>query len=261
MSGSRRAGPASVASTPNGEAGARTRPPTPVGPSSWAFPPPALADDDGIVGTGADLEPPTLVHAYRQGIFPWPHGWPSLPWFSPDPRAVVRPETLHRSRSLRRTMGRSGWTTTCDEAFLEVIRHCAHGRRDGTWITDDMVAAYTRLHELGWAHSIEVWDADALVGGLYGVQVGAVFTGESMFSRSPSASKVAMCDLLDRFSEAGGQVLDAQLPTEHLTRMGAVEVPRPRWLRELGDLRDEDVHMLRGRLPVARLSTVIVSAQ
>jgi len=243
-----------------GQHNQRTRPPARLLRSGWAFPSPALGDEDGIVGTGADLEPSTLVQAYRQGIFPWPHGWPSLPWFSPDPRAVIRPDTLHRSRSLRRTMRRSGWTTTVDAAFSDVIGNCASGRHDGTWITPDMQTAYTRLHGLGWAHSIEVWEADTLVGGLYGVQVGAVFTGESMFSRAPSASKVAMCDLLDRFVEAGGHVLDVQLMTDHLATMGAMAIPRTSWLRQLQGLVDKDVRMLVGPLPVTRLARATVEA-
>ncbi|MDX1509730.1 MAG: leucyl/phenylalanyl-tRNA--protein transferase [Nitriliruptorales bacterium] len=234
--------------------GTRTRPPQPLPPSSWAFPSADQADEDGIVGIGADLDPRTLVTAYQRGIFPWPHGWPSLPWFSPDPRAVIRPETLHVSRSLQRTLRRSGWHTTCDAAFRHVIAGCASARHDGTWITPAMVDAYTRLHELGWAHSIEVWDDEQLVGGLYGVQVGAVFTGESMFSRSRDASKVAMCDLLDRFAEAGGHVLDAQLMTEHLASMGAVPVPRQQWLAELAELVHRPVRMLTATLPVARLA-------
>ena len=223
-------------------------------PSAWAFPPASQADEDGIVGIGADLDAPTLVAAYRGGMFPWPHGWPSLPWFSPDPRAVIRPETLHVSRSLQRTLRRSGWHTTCDLAFDAVVDGCASARNDGTWITPAMIDAYARLHDLGWAHSIEVWDDDSLVGGLYGVQVGAVFTGESMFSRVRDASKVAMCDVLDRFAEAGGQVLDAQLMTAHLASMGAIPVSRQRWLAELAELVDDPVRMLTARLPVARLA-------
>lgn len=218
-----------------------------------------MADPDGIVGTGADLEPSTLVQAYRTGLFPWPHGWPSLPWFSPDPRGVLRPEHLHRSRSLRQLMRRCGWETTCDADFEAVIAGCATGRDDGTWITPEMVSAYTRLHELGWAHSIEVWDGQKLVGGLYGVQVGRVFTGESMFFRASSASKVALCDLADRFVEAGGVVIDVQLLTPHLASLGVVEVPRTQWLRELDDLVDDEVRMLTGRLPVDRLARPVVT--
>jgi leucyl/phenylalanyl-tRNA--protein transferase len=156
-------------------------------------------------------------------------------------------------------MRRSGWETTCDAAFDDVIAGCATSRDDGTWITPDMVVAYTRLHELGWAHSIEVWDAGRLIGGLYGVQVGRVFTGESMFWRESSASKVALCDLVDRFVEAGGAVIDVQLVTPHLASLGAAEVVRAKWLRELAELVDDEVQMLTGRLPVDRLATPVVT--
>ncbi len=230
-------------------------PPRPVPRSAWVLPHASEADEDGVVGIGADLEPSTLVEAYRNGIFPWPHQGVALPWFSPDPRGVIRPATLHVSRSLRRTLRRSGWVTTVDRDFRSVVAGCATARGpDGTWITRTMARAYARLHELGWAHSIEVWDGDELVGGLYGVQVGGVFTGESMFHRVPDASKVAMVDLCARLAEAGGRFLDVQLTTPHLGSMGAVDVPRSDYLRELVAVRDDDVRLPRGPRPVRRLA-------
>jgi leucyl/phenylalanyl-tRNA---protein transferase len=233
----------------------RTEPPRDPGASVWKLPDPSAADDDGIVGVGADLEPATLVDAYRHGVFPWPHeGWPAHPWFSPNPRGVIWPGAVHVSRSLRQRLRRSGWHTTVDAAFDTVIETCAErGPDEGTWIWPEMQAAYRRLHQLGWARSLEVWDGDELVGGLYGVHVGGVFTGESMFHHSPDASKVALVDLVDRFSEAGGTAVDVQLMTEHLEAMGAVAIPRRDYLALLAAHVDDDVRMITDRLPVSRL--------
>ena len=206
------------------------------------------------MGFGADLKPATLVDAYRRGIFPWPHPGVALPWFSPDPRAVVRLEELRVSRSLRQRLRRSGWTTTVDRAFEAVVDACA--RRpggEGTWIGRDMRHAYDRLARLGWAHSVEVWDGDELVGGLYGVAVGGCFTGESMFHRSTDASKVALADLVARWAEAGGAFIDVQLPTEHLRSLGAVELERAEYLVWLADVRDRHAPLVLDRLPVSRL--------
>ncbi|MFP5317837.1 MAG: leucyl/phenylalanyl-tRNA--protein transferase [Acidimicrobiia bacterium] len=229
--------------------------PAPVGPSRWLLPDPSAADADGLVGLGADLEPETLVDAYRRGVFPWPHGRMALPWFSPDPRAVLRPAAVHVSRSLRQTLRRSGWTSTVDAAFDDVIAACAdRPRAEGTWIDRRMRAAYGRLQRLGWAHSLEVWDGSRLVGGLYGVRVGACFTGESMFSRVSDASKAALVDLCRRWGDAGGAMVDVQLPTGHLASMGAVEVARAAFLAELADVRGRVVRMATDRLPVSRLA-------
>ncbi|MBW3621113.1 MAG: leucyl/phenylalanyl-tRNA--protein transferase [Actinobacteria bacterium] len=233
-----------------------TRPPHPVPPSSWLLPDPGDADDDGVVGIGADLAPGTLVDAYRRGIFPWPHPGVPLPWFSPDPRGVLRFEDLRLSRSLRQTLRRSGWTATVDQAFPAVVAACGEDRGPaGTWITGAMARAYRRLHELGWARSVEVWDGAELVGGLYGVQVGGVFTGESMFHRRPDASKVALVELVSRFRSAGGRLVDVQLRTDHLASLGADEIPRARFLAILERSRDHDVRMRTGHRPVARLGT------
>jgi leucyl/phenylalanyl-tRNA---protein transferase len=199
--------------------GSLARAPQPLAPSAWMFPDPRQADDEDVVGIGADLEPPTLGDAYRRGIFPWPHPGVSLPWFSPDPRGIITPSSLRGTRSLRQRLRRSGWTATVDAGFEAVITACAEQRRDdGTWITPSMQRAYTRMHGLGWAHSVEIWDDERLVGGLYGILVGGCFTGESMFHRVSDASKVALVELVDRFTSAGGSFVDVQIPTDPLRR-------------------------------------------
>lgn len=233
-----------------------------MGRSAWALPDPGPDDDDGtgLVAFGADLEPETLVDAYRRGIFPWPHEGMPLPWFSPDPRGVLEvgaPGRAAVSKSLRQRLRRCGWTTTVDLAFDEVVAACAdRPGDDGTWIIDDMRHAYGRLHRLGWAHSLEVWDGERLVGGLYGVRVGGCFTGESMFHREPDASKAAFVDLVARWRRAGGSVIDVQLPTEHLVSLGVVGVPRAEFRRWLARVRDDPVGIGRDRLPVSRLVAV-----
>ena len=239
---------------PEAEPGLARRP-QPVPPSAWMLPDPSEADEDGVVGVGADLSPSTLVDAYRRGIFPWPHPGVPLPWFSPDPRGVLPLEAARVSRSLRRTLRRCGWTTTIDAAFRQVVEGCAAERGSvGTWITPSMARAYGRLHDLGWAHSVEVWEGEDLVGGLYGVQVGGVFTGESMFHRRSDASKVALLDLVDRLRTAGGVLMDVQITTEHLATLGATEVPRRRFLQVLHDHRDRTVRLATGPLPASRLA-------
>lgn len=229
------------------------RPPQPVGPSRWEIPDPHRADRDGVVGVGADLQPATLVEAYRHGVFPWPHEGMPLPWFSPDPRAVIWVGRPHVSRSLRRTLRRCGWTSTMDVAFRDVVVACGEDRDDGTWITPEMATAFGRLHDHGWAHSLEVWDGERLVGGVYGVLLGGVFTGESMFHRVRDASKVALVDLCARLEAAGASWLDGQLPTRHLSSMGAERWPRAQFLRRLASVRDEPVRPVTDRLEVARL--------
>ncbi len=231
--------------------------PQPVGPSMWRIPGPAEANADagGVVGFGADLKPATLVDAYRRGIFPWPHPGVALPWFCPDPRAVLALGGMRVSRSLRQRLRHCGWESTVDAAFEDVVAACAAPRAgEGTWIGDDMRRAYVRLWRLGWAHSVEVWEGERLVGGLYGVAVGGCFTGESMFHRDTDASKVALADLLDRWREAGGALVDVQLPTAHLTRLGALEMARDEFLDVLVRVRDRPVPIVLDRLPVARLA-------
>lgn len=243
--------------------GARTAPretrgvPVDPGPSRWLLPDPDTCDEpSGVVGFGADLAAPTLVDAYRRGMFPWPHEGVSLPWFSPDPRGVLVPRDVKVSRSLRQRLRRTGWATTVDAAFEQVIRACAERSDDeGTWITRKMRRAYNELARLGWAHSVEVWDGDRLVGGLYGVQLGGVFTGESMFHREPDGSKVALVDLCARLAAAGGSLVDVQILTPHLATMGALEIPRAAFLETLRRHRDDPVELPRDRLPVSRLAT------
>ena len=169
-------------------------------PTRWRLPAPELADADGIAGVGADLEPGTLLAAYRTGLFPMPLGRRSIAWFSPDPRAVIPLDGLHVSRSLRRSTRR--FDVRRDTRFAEVMVRCADPRRPGGWITPRFVKAYERLHHLGWAHSVECYDdAGELVGGLYGVRIGGFFAGESMFHAATDASKVALVALVDWLRE------------------------------------------------------------
>ncbi|HVM00908.1 MAG TPA: leucyl/phenylalanyl-tRNA--protein transferase [Egibacteraceae bacterium] len=198
------------------------------------FPDPRTAPADEPLAWGGDLEPVTLLEAYARGIFPWPAGDGTLFWWSPDPRAVIPLDGLHVSRSLRRTLRQGRFRTSVDAAFSAVVAACAERPGQGTWITPAMVAAYTRLHELGHAHSVEAWDASgALVGGVYGVTLGAAFMGESMFHRATDASKVALVRLVEHLRERGFGLFDAQLPTPHLARMGAVALERSTFLDRL----------------------------
>jgi leucyl/phenylalanyl-tRNA--protein transferase len=207
--------------------------PTEPPPTPWVFPPVATADEDGIVGVGADLEPGTLLAAYRAGIFPTPVGPDNvLAWWSPDPRAVLPLDGLHVSRSLRRSLRR--FTPTFDTEFAGVVAGCGDPARPNGWITADIARAYCRLHELGWAHSIEVWDGDgALAGGVYGVAIGGLFAGESMFHRRTDASKVALVHLVEKLRRDGITLFDVQWQTPHLERLGAVEIPRMEYLARL----------------------------
>ena len=214
-------------------------------------------DEHGLVGVGADLAPSTLVGAYRRGVFPWPHdSIDAVPWFSPPQRAVLPLDRLHVSRSLARRLRHSGYETTVDDAFAAVVEGCREPRADehGTWISDDLAAAYTHLHQLGHAHSLEVWDGERLVGGIYGVLVGGMFCGESMFHRETDASKIALADLVARLVEAGAGLLEVQHQTPHLQSLGTIEIERALYLGLLTELRDDDVRLLRDRLPVSRLT-------
>ena len=203
-------------------------------PTAWSLPPAASADVWGLVGVGADLEPGTLLAAYRSGIFPMPlTGLPPVGWWSPDPRGVLPLDGLRVSRSLRRSLRR--YEVRVDTAFSEVVTGCADPSRDGGWITAEVRDAYRRLHELGWAHSIETWDPETgtLVGGLYGVHIGGLFAGESMFHRATDASKVALVALVERLRAIGAVLLDVQWQTPHLESLGVVEIPRARYLELL----------------------------
>jgi leucyl/phenylalanyl-tRNA--protein transferase len=198
------------------------------------------------------------VDAYRRGIFPWPHdSIDALPWFCPPLRGVLPLDRMRVSRSLARRLRRSGFETTVDEAFEAVVEGCREPRAgvDGTWISGDLAVAYARLHLLGHAHSLEVWEGERLVGGIYGVLVGGVFCGESMFHRETDASKVALADLVARLVEAGAGLLEVQHQTPHLRSLGAIEIARELYLGLLAELRNDDVRLLRDRLPVSRLAS------
>jgi leucyl/phenylalanyl-tRNA--protein transferase len=194
------------------------------------FPPPEQALDEpaGLLAAGGDLSPERVIAAYRRGIFPWYSPGQPVLWWSPDPRAVLFPEEFHCTRSLAKTLRNGKYTSTLDTDFAGVIDGCAAPRpgSPGTWITCEMRAAYLTLHRLGCAHSIETWSADCLVGGLYGVRLGGVFFGESMFSRERDASKVALAHLVALCRRNALAVIDCQLPSRHLASLGARTIPR-----------------------------------
>jgi leucyl/phenylalanyl-tRNA---protein transferase len=200
-------------------------------PNRWRLPSPELADETGLCGVGADLEPGTLLAAYRSGLFPMPVRKKVLGWWSPDPRGVIPLDGLLVSRSLRRSCRR--FVVRFDTRFGDVMVHCADPHRPHGWITPQFVDAYTELHRLGWAHSVETYVDDALVGGLYGVRIGGLFAGESMFSLATDASKVALVRLVEWLVESGAMLLDVQWTTPHLASLGAVDVPRDRYLQLL----------------------------
>jgi leucyl/phenylalanyl-tRNA--protein transferase len=208
----------------------RTRP-TPVGPTCWAFPPPSRWPDQDLLICGGDLEPSTLIAAYRRGIFPMivENPAPILGWWSPDPRGIVPLDRLRVTRSLRQSAKR--YEVRVDTCFADVIRECASPARESGWITPEFVRAYSRLHDLGWAHSVEVFDRQGrLAGGLYGVRIDGLFAGESMFYAQRDASKVALMALVGLMRESGMRLLDVQWCTEHLASLGAIEVERARYL-------------------------------
>src|SRR5882757_1852526 len=188
----------------------------------------------GLVAVGGSLDPRTLLRAYRAGVFPWSSD-PVITWWCPDPRAVFDLETFQPGRSLRKAIRRAGWRFAVDRDFAGVMRACAEPTADrpSTWISDEFVASYCELHRQGHAHSVEVYDGEALVGGLYGVAIGGFFGGESMFHRRTDASKAAVAALVDHLRSRGFTLLDAQVPTPHLARLGAVEIPRAEYLRRL----------------------------
>lgn len=197
------------------------------------FPDPRNADSRGILCVGANLSPGVLLSAYSQGIFPWfSEGEPIL-WWSPNPRFVLYPPEIRVSESMRRVLRKGTYTLTLDRDFRGVIEACSSTPRpgqDGTWITRDMIEAYVRLHELGFAHSVEAWKGPELAGGLYGVSLGRLFCGESMFSKAPNASKAALIALAWRLADEGFPVIDSQVRTEHVTSMGGRNIPRLRYL-------------------------------
>lgn len=210
--------------------------PQPVGPSRWAFPSPAEWPDDDVVAMGGDLAPSTLIAAYRSGIFPM--SLDSVPgvmvWWSPNPRGILPLDHLRVTTSMRQSAKR--YDVRIDTCFVDVIRGCSDPSRDSGWITEDFIDAYATLHRLGWAHSVEVFDRQGqLAGGLYGVRINGLFAGESMFYRQRDASKVALMALVERMHDAGLTLLDVQWQTRHLESLGAIEVPRTRYLALLAD--------------------------
>lgn len=188
----------------------------------------ALQDPNGLLAVGGNLTQKTLLAAYRQGIFPWFEADQPILWWSPSPRLVVFPNELHVSKSMRKTIKKTCFHITTDQCFVQVMRSCAAPRadQDGTWITDDMLAAYTQLHKAGAAHSIEVWEHNELVGGLYGIALGKVFFGESMFSRRSNASKLGFISLVSSLKKSGYALIDCQVHSDHLSSLGAREIDR-----------------------------------
>lgn len=203
--------------------------------SQLVFPPPELAEPDGLLAVGGDLSSSRLLLAYSMGIFPWFNVGDPVLWWSPDPRCILEPEELHVSGSLAKALRRGHFTVTFDRCFSRVIAACADRRASGTgtWITPEMVAAYCRLHEMGFAHSVECWCEGELAGGLYGVNLGRCFFGESMFFRVSNASKVAFVTLVRTLRERGCELIDCQLPNPHLASLGARGIPRKEFLARL----------------------------
>ena len=200
------------------------------------FPVPELAEEDGLLAVGGDLSKDRLLLAYSMGIFPWYSDDSPVLWWSPDPRLILIPEELKVSRSLRQVIKKGVFAVTMDTAFGEVIRSCAEMRRggqQGTWITEEMIEAYIRLHRAGYAHSIESWHDDELVGGLYGIALGKAFFGESMFAKKSSASKVALVALAEYLRRLDFSFIDCQVTTEHLKSLGAREIRRKKFLQML----------------------------
>lgn len=207
-------------------------------PTGWRFPEGveevnAAAGDTEVVGVGADLEPGTILAAYRAGLFPMPVRRGLLAWWSPEPRGVLPLDGLRVTRSLRQSCRR--YEIRVDTAFDQVISGCADRRRPGAWIDKGVVRAYTQLHALGWVHSVEAWDDQGLAGGLYGLAVGGLFAGESMFHARRDASKVALVALVERLVAGGGVLLDVQWPTDHLRSLGVVAISRREYHRRLAD--------------------------
>lgn len=201
-----------------------------------AFPHPSLANPDGLLAIGGDLSTERLLLAYQNGIFPWYSEEQPILWWSPDPRMVLFPNELKVSKSMRNVLNRDQFRVTVDRAFDQVIAHCAQVPREGqegTWITTEMMEAYAHLHELGYAHSVEVWENERLVGGLYGIRLGKCFFGESMFSLVSNASKVGFIRWVKQLRESGCQLIDCQVETGHLASMGARNIPRQEFLELL----------------------------
>lgn len=197
------------------------------------FPPPRLADEDGLLAVGGDLSSERLLKAYSNGIFPWYIKSSPILWWSPDPRLVLFPEELKTPRSLKQVIKKGIFKITTDTAFEEVINNCARIKRNGsqgTWLTEEMIRAYIILHDLGYAHSVESWHDNELVGGLYGIAIGGVFFGESMFTKMSNASKAAFVEIVENLKMWGFVIIDCQVVTRHLINMGAKTIPRSQFL-------------------------------
>ncbi len=210
-------------------------------PINPVFPDPntALDDPDGLLAVGGNLQPDTLLSAYYNGIFPWYNKDDPILWWSPSTRCVINPLDLHISKSLQKLLRQQRFTISFDQAFEQVINACAQrDSKTDTWINSDMISAYIALKKLGVAHSVEVWQGSRLVGGAYGVAIGAVFCGESMFSKESNASKVALVHLSQYLSGLGFQLIDCQLASSHLLTMGAKSLKRPKFLQILQKLRN-----------------------
>ena len=204
---------------------------------SYAFPPLEGSSPEGIVCAGGNLSPGILLSAYRQGIFPWYEENEPILWWSPDPRFAILPETFHIPASSRKLFRRRPFRLTTDRAFRLVMESCAAIDRpgqDGTWIVPEMIEAYVRLHELGYAHSVEVWEGDKLAGGLYGVSLGGAFFGESMFSAESGASRIGFISLAKALFEKGFVLVDSQVHTDYVAGMGGVDLPRGAYMNRLG---------------------------
>ncbi|ARN75783.1 leucyl/phenylalanyl-tRNA--protein transferase [Oceanicoccus sagamiensis] len=216
-------------------------------PASVEFPTPdqALEDPNGLLAVGGDLSPERLIAAYRLGIFPWFEESQPILWWSPSPRAVLFPANIYLSKSLKKRLRRQQYSVSCDQQFSQVMQHCANIPRqgqDGTWITDDMLEAYCQLFEQGIAHSIEVWFEGELIGGLYGIAIGKIFYGESMFSLRTDASKVAFAHLAKQLDNWHFALIDCQVSNPHLTRLGAEEIDRGLFSQLLSDNIDNTDH-------------------
>ena len=211
--------------------------------SEMSFPPlhKAMREPNGLLAAGGDLSPERLIAAYRHGCFPWYEEGQPILWWSPDPRTVMFAQQLHISRSLAKVIRQQRYRVSFDHNFADVIQACAAPRSyaSGTWITDNMQAAYIELHQRGLAHSVEVWEGDALVGGLYGLAMGQLFFGESMFSRADNASKVGFATLVAHLHKTGFKLIDCQMPTEHLLSLGATSISREEFARYLARYLDE----------------------
>jgi leucyl/phenylalanyl-tRNA--protein transferase len=195
----------------------------------------ALSDPNGLLAAGGALTPRSLIKAYSLGIFPWFEEDQPILWWSPSPRLVLYPNELHVSKSLNKILKRQPFRVTTNQCFHRVMQACAEPRlnQEGTWITDDMLDAYQQLHERGFAHSVEVWDGETLVGGLYGIAMGNIFFGESMFSRQSNASKIGFVTMVSALQKQGYSLIDCQVHSEHLSSLGAREIPRSIFCDEL----------------------------